>query len=216
MSATPSSAEARRPRSVALVGPYSSGKSTLFEGLMGAAGAAVRRGGGPRSRSMTTTLRLGNCSFLGDPWSIVDCLRLGRVRLRSGLRDRRGRPCGGGMRAGAGTRARRRPLGRCSKKALEGEGVPYIVYVNKIDTFGGHVRDTLAALQAYCTRPLVLRQLPIRDGETVTGYIDVVSERAYRYREGEPSELMSFPPQMRRGGEGAGRRFSAGRGAGRL
>ena len=26
-------------------------------------------------------------------------------------------------------------------KALEGEGVPYIVYVNKIDTFGGHVRD---------------------------------------------------------------------------
>ena len=193
MSAGSSSAEARRPRSVALVGPYSSGKSTLFDGLMGAAGAAVRRGGGPRSRSMTTTLRLGNCSFLADPWSIVDCP--GSVEF--------------GFEAAAAITVVDLAVVVCEPaperaravapvlKALEGEGVPYIVFVNKIDTYGGHVRDTLAALQAYCTRPLVLRQLPIRDGETVTGYIDVVSERAYRYREGEPSELMSFPPQMR-------------------
>jgi elongation factor G len=32
----------RSPRSVALVGPYSSGKSTLFEALMDAAGAPVK------------------------------------------------------------------------------------------------------------------------------------------------------------------------------
>ena len=33
------SANGNRPRSIALVGPYSSGKSTLFEALMAAAGS---------------------------------------------------------------------------------------------------------------------------------------------------------------------------------
>ena len=73
----------------------------------------------------------------------------------------------------------------------------YLLFVNKVDTLGdGHVRDTLAALQAYASRPLVLRQVPIRDGERVTGYVDVVSERAYRYRPGQPSELIQLPVDM--------------------
>ena len=43
----------RSPRSVALVGSYSSGKSTLFEALMDAAGTAVNggvNGNGSRGR----------------------------------------------------------------------------------------------------------------------------------------------------------------------
>ena len=192
MSAGSASDGARRPRSVALVGPYSSGKSTLFDSLMAAAGAAVKRGGA-RSRSMTTMLRLGHCSFLGDPWSILDCP--GSVEFS--------------FEAAAAMAVADLAVVVCEPvperaravapviKALESEGVPYLVFVNKIDTFAGHVRDTMAALQGYCKRPLVLRHLPIREGETITGYIDVVSERAWRYREGEPSELMSFPPQMR-------------------
>ena len=42
----------------------------------------------------------------------------------------------------------------------------------------------------------MLRQVPIVDGETVSGYVDVVSERAYRYRKGQPSELMQIPSAM--------------------
>ncbi len=58
------------------------------------------------------------------------------------------------------------------------------------------MRDLLAALQAYARHPLVLRQVPIREGEAVAGYVDVVSERAYRYRPGQPSELIQRPAHM--------------------
>src|SRR5580658_5425198 len=64
---------AARPRSVALVGPYGSGKSTLYESLMAAAGSPVRRAGEQRARAMTTEMTLGHCRFLGDPWSLLDC-----------------------------------------------------------------------------------------------------------------------------------------------
>src|SRR6267143_1668747 len=44
------------------------------------------------------------------------------------------------------------------------------------------VRDVLAALQSYSDQPLVLRQVPLRGGgESIDGYVDLVSERAYHY-----------------------------------
>ncbi len=35
--------------------------------------------------------------------------------------------------------------------------------------------------------------MPIFEGQTVTGYVDLMSERAYRYRKGQASELMQIP-----------------------
>ena len=50
------------------------------------------------------------------------------------------------------------------------------------------------------SRPLVLRQVPIREagknGDAVTGYVDLVSERAYRYKPGQPSDLIQMPEDM--------------------
>jgi elongation factor G len=43
---------------------------------------------------------------------------------------------------------------------------------------------------------LVLRQVPIRDGDGVSGYCDLVSERAYRYKAGEASDLIPLPDDM--------------------
>jgi len=183
----------KRPRSIALLGPYGSGKSTLFEGLMAAGGAALRRPGSARSRAMTTMLRLGHCSFLGDPWSILDCP--GSVEFAY---ETAGAIAVADLAVVVCEPAPERALTVAPVlKALESEGVPHLVFINKIDTSSTPVRDTLAALQGHCKRPLVLRQLPIRDGETITGYVDLVSERAWRYRDGQPSELMTFPTQMR-------------------
>ena len=192
MSASTSSAVGARPRSVALVGPYGSGKSTLFEALMAAAGSPVRRAGEARERVMGTELRLGHCAFMGDAWSILDCpgsiefaheaaCALAVADLAVVVCE----PAPGRALAVA-------PL----LKRLAEEGVPHILFVNKVDTLDGRVSDVLAALQAHSAYPLVLRQVPIREGEAVTGYVDVVSERAYRYRRGQPSELIRLPSHM--------------------
>ena len=40
----------------------------------------------------------------------------------------------------------------------------------------------------------MLRQVPLRGAEgEVTGYVDLVSERAYRYRPGQASDLIPLP-----------------------
>ncbi|HEY1935898.1 MAG TPA: elongation factor G [Acetobacteraceae bacterium] len=182
----------RSPRSVALVGPYSAGKSTLFEAMMDAAGAPVKRPADPRNRPMTTEIRLGHCSYLGDQWSVLDCpgsIEFAyEVSAALAMVDIAVVVCEA-VPARALTVA---PV----LKLLADLQLPHMVFINKIDTLDGSIRDTLAALQGYSKCPLVLRQMPITDGQTVSGYVDVVSERAYRYRKGQPSELVQIPSEM--------------------
>ncbi|MDE2007047.1 MAG: elongation factor G [Rhodospirillales bacterium] len=189
MSGTPTG---RSPRSVALIGPYSSGKSTLFEALLDAAGSPVKRPADPRNRPMTTELRLGHCTYLGDPWCVIDCP--GSIEFAAET------AAALAMVDVAVLVCEPQPAKALAvaplMKALAETGTPYVLFVNKIDTLEGSVRDTLAALQAHAAAPLVLRQVPIAEGGTVTGYVDVVSERAYRYRKGQPSELIQIPSAM--------------------
>ena len=77
--------------------------------------------------------------------------------------------------------------------AAEAAGTPAVLFINRIDEATGRVRDIVAALQDYAEHPIVLRQIPIRDGDQITGAVDLVSERAWAYREGEPSQLIEIP-----------------------
>jgi elongation factor G len=177
---------------VALVGPYSSGKSTLFEALMETAGAPVKRPADPRNRPATTEVRMGHCSYLGDAWAVLDCP--GSIEFAHET------CCALAMVDLAVVVCEPAPARALTVapilKLLADRGVPHMLFINKIDTLEGSVGDTLAALQVYAGSPLVLRQVPILDGETVSGYVDVVSERAYRYRKGQPSELMQIPSEL--------------------
>jgi len=177
---------------VALVGPYSGGKSTLFEAMMEAAGAPVKRPADPRNRPMTTEIRLGHCSYLGDQWSVLDCPGsiefAHEVTAALAMVDIAVVVCEA-VPSRALTVA---PV----LKLLADLGLPHMLFINKIDTLEGSISDTLAALQGYARSPLVLRQVPIVDGQSVSGYVDVVSERAYRYRKGQPSELMQIPAEL--------------------
>ncbi|HET6185238.1 MAG TPA: elongation factor G [Acetobacteraceae bacterium] len=182
----------RSPRSVALAGPYGSGKSTLFDALMEAAECPVKRPVDPRNRPSTTEIRLGNCTYLGDRWAVLDCpgsiefayetaAALAVCDVAVVVCD----PQPGKAMAAA-------PL----LKLLGERNVPHIVFINRIDTLEGSVGDTIAALQAYAKSPLVLRHMPIMEGEKVAGYMDVISDRAYRYRKGQPSELVQIPAEL--------------------
>ena len=76
---------AAAPRCAALIGPYLSGKTSLLEALLFASGTTTRRGSvrdgnsvgdhspEARARQMSTELNVAATSFLGDPWTILDC-----------------------------------------------------------------------------------------------------------------------------------------------
>jgi elongation factor G len=58
------------------------------------------------------------------------------------------------------------------------------------------LEETLTALQEVSELPLVLRHLPIRDGDKTTGYVDLISQRAYQYKAGEPSTVVEVPAEL--------------------
>jgi elongation factor G len=142
---------------------------------------------------MGSEMRVGHGSYLGDPWAVLDCPGSVEFAYEAAcalaVADIAVLVC----EPVAGRALSVAPL----LKALEESGTPTLVFVNKIDTLGETpIRDVLAALQPYSKRSLVLRQVPIREGESVTGYVDLVSERAYRFRKGQPSELIAIPSEM--------------------
>ena len=180
------------PRSVALVGPQGSGKSALFDALLEAAGATVKRPADPRNRPATTSIRVGHCGFLNEAWSVLDCPGsiefAHEVSAALAMVDIAVVVCEPDpARASAVA-----PLLR----TLANEQVPHIVLINKIDTIDASVGDVISALQGYAASPLVLRQMPLTENGRVNGYVDLMSERAYRYRKGQASELMQIPESV--------------------
>lgn len=180
-------------RSIALVGPYGSGKSVLFDALMAGAGAPVKRGSDAHNRSMSTELRLGHCRFLDEPWALLDCP--GSVEFAydtlSALMV-----CDFAVVVCEPSPERMASV-TSLMKILEDHAIPHLVFINKIDMLAGRIRDSIVALQNYSSFPMVLRQVPIREADLVTGYVDVVSERAYRYQREQDSELITLPSAMR-------------------
>ena len=191
-------------RTIALVGPGGAGKTSLAEALLHAAGAVDRQGSvdagtsvgdaspEARARAGSTELNLMHFDFLGDRFAIVDAP--GSV----------GFSADGAMAVAAADLAvvvvdpdpDRALLAEPALRQLESLGVPHLIFVNKIDQARGGIRDLLEALQPMSSSPLVARQIPIREGEKVTGFVDLALERAFKYRPGQPSEQIDIPADL--------------------
>lgn len=192
------------PRCAAIVGPYLSGKTSLLEALLYTCEAIPRLGSikegntvgdsseDARARQMSTELNIASATFLDEEWTFIDCP--GSVEF---IQESR-----------AALMAADVAIVVCepeSSKALmlapvmqflDAHDIPRMLFINKMDHSSETVRDLMGALQEISSKPLVLRQVPIRDGDDVTGYVDLVSERAYEYEPGAASKLIEVPESV--------------------
>jgi elongation factor G len=192
------------PRCAALVGPYLSGKTTLLEALLFASGTINRRGTQKegntvgdatpeaRGRQMSTEINVARAAYLDDPWTFLDCP--GSVELAWEAQN--------AMLASDVAVVVCEPeveraltLGPLFK-FLDDHQIPHMVFINKMDTASARVSEVLAALQGVSQRPLVLRQVPMEGDEHPNGYVDLVSERAYKYKPGAASDLIKLPDEL--------------------
>ncbi len=90
----------------------------------------------------------------------------------------------------------RAPLAAPALRALDELGIPHLIFVNRIDQAHGRIRDLLSALQPMSVSPLIARQIPIREGEKVSGFVDLALERAFKYRAGQQSERIDIPGDL--------------------
>jgi elongation factor G len=192
------------PRCAALVGPYLSGKTTLLEALLFASGTINRRGNQKdgntvgdatpeaRTRQMSTEINVARATYLDDPWTFLDCP--GSVELAWEAQNAM-------LAADVAVVVCEPEIERALTlgplfKFLDDHEIPHMVFINKMDTASARVSEVLAALQGVSQRPLVLRQVPMAGAEHPTGYVDLVSERAYKYKPGQASDLIKLPDEM--------------------
>lgn len=184
------------PRAVALIGPYGTGKTTLCGALLQAAGTATRRAASARTHAPTYETKLAHCTFLGDAWAILDCP--GSIEFAYDT------ACALAVADFAVVVVDPEPARaiflRPTFHMLEAEHVPFMIFINKIDTLerasDAAFDHLMEALQAETKVQLISRQIPICENGSIVGYIDLLSERAYRYRASAMSEKIAVPASM--------------------
>ena len=77
-------------------------------------------------------------------------------------------------------------------RELEDQNIPHFLFLNKIDKADKRVRETLKLLQPASRVPLLLRQIPIWNGDLIAGFVDLALERAHVYKEHAPSEVIEL------------------------
>lgn len=192
-------------RNIAIVGPYLSGKTTLLESLLFVTGVISRKGSvvdgntvgdsaaQARDRHMSVEVSTASTLVKGDRFTFIDCP--GSVEFAQETYN-----------ALIGVDA---AIVVCEPitdrvltlaplfKFLDDWEIPHVVFVNKMDRANINVLNTLHALKAVSSRPLVAHQYPIMQGEQLIGFIDLVSEQAYQYHQGAVADPIPFPENLK-------------------
>ena len=192
-------------RNVALVGANGSGKTTLLESLLFVSGAIGRKGKvgegnmvgdsstEARERGMSVEVNAATIEQNGGTLTFLDCP--GSIEF---AQEARGALCG----VDAAVLVVEPTIERMITispllRFLDAHDIPHLIFINKMDRSEVRYRDLLDGLRALSERPVIPHQYAIGRGEDLVGYIDLVTEKAYSYKEGAPSEEIALPEEYR-------------------
>ena len=190
----------RGPRCIALVGPFQSGKTTLLEAILARTNAIPRAGSvdagtsvgdasaEARHHKMGIGLAAVTTTFMGDSYTYIDCP--GSVEFAHDMRA--ALPAVDAAIVVCEADEKKLPQLQIILRELEDLGIPRFLFLNKIDRANKRIRETLATLQPASRIPLVLRQIPIWNGDLIAGFVDLALERAFVYREHKASEVVTL------------------------
>lgn len=183
-------------RALALVGPTGSGKTTLMEAMLQAAGETDRKVGDSspeaKARGHSVEMNLAGFNFMGEHYTVVDCP--GSLELAA--ESDAALPAVDLAVIVTEPDAAKAVLLQPAIRQLEALGVPRALFVNKMDHARGSLEDLLTALAPVSSVPLVARQLPIVENEHVVGSVDLALERAFIWRPGQPSQTVALTPDL--------------------
>ena len=189
------------PRCIALIGPMSSGKTTLLETILFRTGNIPRQNtiksgntvgdssSEARDHGMSVEATFATIDYLGNNLTFVDCP--GSIEF-----SHEGIPvlslCDFAIVVVEAGDIKMPELQLIFRR-LEEIGLPHAIFLNKIDKANTRVRETLKQLQPASSKPLLLRQIPIWSEGKPVGSIDLALERAYVYRDQEESQVTEIP-----------------------
>ncbi len=188
------------PRCIALVGPFQSGKTTLLEAILARTGAIQRQGTvdagttvgdaskEARHHKMSVEATFATTNFMGDSYTFVDCP--GSIEFIQDMRSVL--PAVDAAVVVCEADEKKVPQLQLILRELEDQNIPHFLYLNKIDKADKRVRETIKLLQPASRVPLLLRQIPIWNGDIISGFVDLALERAFVYKEHAPSEIVDL------------------------
>ncbi|MGM4913150.1 elongation factor G [Rhizobium sp. 768_B6_N1_8] len=169
-------------RCFTVLGPSQTGKSTVVEKLGSLEGA-------PRKSSSPYGLNLTEFTFGNEAWCALDAPGPNEALAHAQHALLASDAC----ILCVSSAPEEVVLAAPYLRIVEASGTPCILFINRMDEPRGRLRDVIAALQDYANHTLLLRQIPIREGDRIIGSCDLISERAWRYREGQTSALIAIP-----------------------
>jgi len=182
------------------VGPFQSGKTTLLEAILARTGTIQRQGTTDagttvgdaskeaRDHKMSVEATFATTNFMGDSYTFIDCP--GSIEFIQDMRSVL--PAVDAAVVVCEADEKKVPQLQLILRELEDQNIPRFVFLNKIDKADKRVRETIKLLQPASRVPLLLRQIPIWNGDIISGFVDLALERAFVYKEHAPSEIIEL------------------------